>query len=189
MKKCLGATLLVAFASASAFAGQVTFSPASQPGEPGNSVQFDLSISADTFTNWDSMSVLVGSDVLNVTDFSFTQTMEDNAAFAPFVTPDSSIYASGQLAGIFLSQGVEDLGLGSDVAIGTVTVEVPMGADPASAPWPVLIDSGRDFDITNIAQGLDTEGLSGAGEVTPEPATLGLLGLGGIAALRRRKKA
>ena len=185
MKKCLGAVLLVAFASTSAFAGTVTFTPSPVPASPGETVQMQMSVSADTLTNWDAINFIVGSDELNIVDIAWSADMTDNQSFPPTVFPDAGIYGSDIFAGIFLSSGVQDLGLGSDVVIGTVSVELPQGVDAGF----VRVDAGIDAGTSQIGLGADVENITGAGEVTPEPATLGLLGLGGLAALRRRKKA
>ncbi|MHC5111586.1 MAG: PEP-CTERM sorting domain-containing protein [Planctomycetota bacterium] len=182
MKKCLGAMLVVAFASASTFAGTVSFSPASADALPGDQLTMDLSVSSDALGNWDAISLLMGSNDLEIKDFAFSTEMTDNQAFDPFVTP-GGLYNSDLLAGIFLLTATDN------ALVGTLTVTVPQGL--AEGSYDVVVDSAFDGDLSNIAAGISQEGLFGTAtiNVVPEPATLGLLSLGGLAMLRRRKNA
>jgi len=184
MKKLIGAMMLAAFTATSAFGGSVEFNPSSTLVDPGGQATFDVSVSSETIGNWDATSLLFGTDSssLTVSDFVFSTNMTDIQAFPPFVTPNTDVYSSGLLAGIFLLEGVNNM------TVGTLTVDVAGDAVPESV-HTVMVDSGRDNDLSNIASGLNQEGLQGTGTITitPEPATLGLLGLGGLAVLRRRK--
>ena len=76
--------------------------------------------------------------------------------------------------------------------VGTLTIDVPLGTIPGI--YNIVVDNAAEANKVSKIKVSTTQvidPLSGVGPVSviPEPATLALLGLGGLVALRRRRTA
>ena len=181
MKKVAALVLVLGFAS-SAFAGTVTFDALGSTSViAGETVQFDLTINRDGNAMFNLANIVAGSNDLGIVSFDYAQSWLDAASFPPSA-PVSTGFAwpSDLFFGGFLAAGTPG------ALVGTLTVDT---TGLALGEYTVAVDSNTDF-LSNIGLDNDTEGLAGSAIVTvvPEPATLILLGIGGVAAMRRRRR-
>jgi hypothetical protein len=177
MKK-LAAVLMVVVGTSNVFAGRVDFSPVSATVNPGEMASFDVSISVESLEAFDSASLVVGSNDLGI-GFSYAESWIDQQALPPSAPVSAGIYPHDLFFGGFLSAAVPS------ALVGTLTADTT-GLAPGD--YTVIVDSGADFDTSSLGLVAASESLFGSATVTvvPEPATLALLGIGGIAVLRRR---
>ncbi len=205
MRKLVGVLFAVGLASTSALGGTVEFSnpnPA-DPGEsgvllldPGTSGFFDVTV--DSIHNpAGSVDIIFLADLdgpesdsasngLEFTGFTFSADFMS----ATFTQATSTSQTQVDGAREFKVGGASLFGaIPMPIQVGTLEVLAP--ADLAPGDYFVVVDNSREqFNTSKVGKsGADPDALFGSGtvRVTPEPATLALLGIGGLAVLRRRR--
>ncbi len=178
----------------------------------GTTVDFGVNVAADQpielrlltldFAGSDPALTFVGPDVFNIGNPGSDGIMEFEFDFSSlfgaflygqfpnYMQPNATYTGLQPQAGFILATGPGGL------PVGTGAVQLP-AADGSYTLDALNANGGGDgakiqFDFTNTvtwtAGNGDITGNSPVLTVVPEPATLALIGLGGIAALRRRKK-
>jgi len=195
MRKAVLTLAGIAMLNASAFAGTVGFSGsgASVVEGSGDVVQMDISVASTSLDPFDTVSLLLGSDsALNWT-ISYDQGFIDSATFAP---------AAPAAFGVFTTDanfGGNNFGAGWSAPLLVATVAIDT-TGLAVGDYDVFVSSGREANaigsaLSTIAAGFNSDTTEGVGMfsvvgVVPEPATLALLAIGGLAtAMRRRRTA
>ncbi len=207
MRKVAASLVCLAFAVSTASAGTVSWTPgAGQEGgvTPGTVATFDLRVSSSDQEQFDTISLLIATDadINSLWGFAYDPTFYDE---------------SGNVEDLVTQPAPPPTRLfvfGSDLNIGGNRFASPAFTAPLIVGQLSFDTSGRmdgdsiDFGVSSAAEianpnlGFSLSGLAiggGAAEliegggtlnIVPEPATLALLGIGGIAmALRRRRAA
>ena len=181
MSRVLGVLVIAGSVSSSTFAGVITLSR--QPGDvtPGESLDIYVDIATEELPALHRVTVQLGSPDLMIgatDDFAFDAAFMSVApitvtTFQNPTIPDT--WQNGIVAGgaAFLDDIIPPFRLG------TLTVTVP--------PIPFVIESWGDVEMEWRGDWL-SEDLGTASLSVPEPATLSLLALGGLVALRRRRR-
>jgi PEP-CTERM motif len=185
MKKIAASMLVVGLANSFAFGGTIGFDPSASSVERGDTIVLTLSVAdSGALAGFDSMDVIVGSDTLTMTGFAWDPSPGFVRFFGDIDDSGSGVYSSDIKFGYF------GTGQSTGLIIGTLTVDIPMDA-PFGDNF-IEVDNSREnpaiSQLTNAGVG-DTLFGSTTINVVPEPATLALLGIGGLAtALRRRRR-
>ena len=184
MKKVAVVALFVGFVSSNALGGLVTFDPS------GTSI--DRTVDAPVFTvdmyagqttldTFDAVDFVVGSnDGLDLTDFVIDPSV--TAFFSTINNPGPGIYGDDIKVGWFGTPNQPG------AILGTLTVDTTGLADGI---YDLVINADIDGGQSKFTSGLDVDMVMGEHRVviTPEPATLSLLGLAALGFLRRRRMA
>jgi hypothetical protein len=180
MKKLAAVLLVLGFGSATAFGGIVEFAPDKVGLMPGESGAFTLTIMADL--QFDSMDMVIGSDDVTIDGFTYDPAIALDTTNPPY--PGAGFYPNDIWVGGFNNPGVLS---GPTMLVGVVDFTVP-GAAMIGDQYVVSVDFGFDT-LSGVGTSAGLEGLVGEGlvNVIPEPATLGLLALGAIGFVRRRR--
>lgn len=193
MRKVAASLVVLGFAS-SAWAGSVGFggSPQNILVDSGVPAVFEVSVSATDLAEFDSISLLIGSDdglTISAGNWTYDPAFVARLSGAP--TPPGAF-------GVFpadLNVGGSDFSaplFAAPLVIGTLSIPTQ---GLAEGTYEVFVNSSVEegllgFALSVAAAGFTQEGLAGVGTVNivPEPATLVMLGMGGLAAAYRRRK-
>lgn len=197
MKNGLGAVAALALATSSAFAGTVSFSGPTTI-TPGTDAQYQVSVSATSLSSFDTVNLIIGSlDGLGLS-FDFDPSFLATTTLVPAAPAEQGIYQA-------FSPTAHDIGAGGNrlppaagwtapLLVGTLTVATSVLAPGATTT--VGVDSQFEADnfgaaFSLAASGVNQDPLSGSVliEVVPEPVTMLLLGIGGLAMAARRRLA
>lgn len=159
MRKIAVGVFVMAFASATALGGTVTFTPDKTTVNAGEIVKFELVLdSLSKLTAFDALDVVVGSDDgLQVLDFQFAPEPLDVClgVFCAVANPGPGVYASDIKFGFFSVKGALD----TPFPLGSLTVDT---TGLAVGTYAVVIDG--EFDNQSFAAlGLPLEELFGVG--------------------------
>ncbi len=189
MRKAGMSLACLLMAGSVALGGTVSFDPATQEVLPGEAARFDISVTSTTLEVMDTINLLVGSHTAFAGfAFDFDQAYIDSATFDPDATP-FGVYASDlNLAANNLSGGWT-----APILIGTLTFDT---TGLAEGKYDVMVSTSTEFDLVGTTLTILQDGFAGdanieaAGSFTvvPEPATLAMLGIGGIATVLRRRR-
>lgn len=186
MKNVAVVSLLIGLVSSTALGGMVGFDPSDTMIDrnvaPPGVFTVDVSIDATSLDTYNSVDVVFGSDDgLTIMDFTFNT--PGVTRFFETLIPDST-YASAIKIGYFGS----NTDTPSSQLLGTLTVDATGLADGV---YNIVVNAETDGGASKLTFSTDVDLLFGGATVniTPEPMTLSLLGLGALALLRRRRTA
>lgn len=197
MKKVLGILTVVTFVASSAFGATVTFTSNDGVGEDyvllDEQAVFSVDIALEPsppgpLSSFDAANILIGSHdgldmdwgaPLDATVFVYTPEWIAANAFPPTVN-HAMMYPQDVFVGGYLSAPSSDPWTVGTLTLGTTGL--PIG------DYGIVVDGGTD-GLSGLYLGAAKDTLMGSAtvHVTPEPAALVLLGIGGLAALRRRR--
>lgn len=190
MKRVGTSLLVVVFANSYVSGAMVTFGPDITDAAPGATLQLPVTITDTTFDAFNSAGLVITSNEFDILGFSYSQDFIDatvigqrNDPPVPFNPPRYPLGSELFIGGIaFLSNT-----MAAPLLVGTLTVGIPTVAGAINGT--VFVSSELDGGASGLTKlGDDNpEGVFGSVNITPEPATLAFLAIGGLALLRRRR--
>lgn len=191
MSRLMVAMLAVGVGTSFTSAGTVEFIPeGSTIVNEGGSVTFNIRLVTDLSPPLGAMSIIVGSDTLTWAAGDATPSADFATEFGGFgeVLSPAPAGLTNYLSDAQFT-GFSSLGFTSPFNVGQLVVST---AGLGIGEYTIMVDPSRDSGSSfvedfNFPAG--SQDLTGMATVTvvPEPATLVLLGIGGLAALRRRR--
>jgi hypothetical protein len=190
MRKVAAGLVCLAFAS-SAFAGTVTFvSTTGGQVNEGDDAVFEVFVQSSSLASFDTVFMVVGSDEGLPLNFQFAQSFLNLTTLVPADPTSFGVYPSDSAFG---GNRFANPAFTAPLLVGTLTVDTTgLGL---GAVRDVFVSAERETEMIGsplslVASGAVQDPLSGTGQFTivPEPATMMMLGLGGLAAAYRRRK-
>jgi hypothetical protein len=190
MRKVAASLVAVLFASP-VFAGTVGFGDGQVIPVGTASIDMSVSVDSSSLADFDTVFMVVGSDRADM-PLSFvyapsfvsqtTLTPADPVSFG--VYPNDVAFGGNDFAAPFFT---------APLLVGTLTINT---AALPEGTYEVFVSASRETEMIGSALslvakgGVNTDELAGSGTFTvvPEPATLLMLGLGGLTAACRRRK-
>ena len=179
MKRMAACLVVSGFAASSAMGGTVRFDLVVKD---LNIHVYDVSIASTEFETFNSADLLIGSDKPLGLTFVYDQAFFDSAAPPPADPMGFGVYPADSFQGGFNASGWM-----APLLIGQLTVDTGGSREAnviqvSNAYENELLGTG----LSQVLSGVVPEPLEGMIKI-PEPATLMLLGFGGLAVLRRRR--
>lgn len=197
MKKVAAVLLAVALVSSSALAGTVEFSKGEyNPNDPGL-VLLDVTVMGDAVYDFADILFASREDGLALVDFNFSPAwtnVDPPGAFSNVF--DIVLNPLGMLPTELFSSSTNATPVGPTLVMGQLVVDLSameLTKDDIGTQLEVFTTTQADtgFIFTQVGFNNVNEEIPGIGiiNVTPEPATMALLGLASLAMIRRRKSA
>jgi hypothetical protein len=176
------AAVALMFAGTAFGVGTVTFTDVQNGVTAGTPVILNVTVSSTNPNGFDSLDLFLGwaqsKDVSFAFSSAFTTAMSGGSVFGP--SYGNGVYTKDVYVG-----GANDNGsVGQSLLIGQLTLQTTGLAD---GTYPVLANGANSMLHLAGADELVNDGQGLARIITPEPASLMLLGLGAAATLRRRR--
>jgi hypothetical protein len=182
MKNLMAMAIAVLGTASAAFAATATFTEWGPP-LPGTPWQLDLWVSTTTLPNIDAVDLVIGWN--EPQDLAFAYSAEFTAAMTTYLLNPPQYDFFGYYTNEVYVAGAKFGGIGANsIRVGTLTVQTA-GLTPGF--HTITISSVTDQNTSGVSFLGETEPVFGSAIIYPEPASLALVGLGALAALRRRR--
>ena len=206
MRKVAASLVCLAFAVSTASAGTVSWTPAvGQEGgvTPGTVATFDLRVDSSNQEQFDTISLLIATDadISSVWSFAYDPTFYDESGkvddlVTQAAPPPTQFFVFGSDLNIggsrFANPAFVAPVLIGQLRIDTTGMLVGESIDFGVSSAGEIANPLLQFSLSGLATGGGAaEQVEGFGtlSIVPEPATLALLGIGGIATVLRRRRA